>query len=185
MRPAWKQTLYNVLASRAADVRTAVHRTGGAYFPNRSHSLRLAIKKLRYAMEIADTTGLWRSPAALRRLKRAQDALGGAHDRQVLLDRLQRIGESSANSRDFATVSRVLEAEVEALQDRYSALRPEIIAICEAAERRVTPRRGSRALLAAGVIVPSLVILSRRASSPLSHHPLEHEDDIRVRVLVP
>jgi CHAD domain-containing protein len=182
---AWKETLRHVLASRAADVRAAVQRTGGVYFPNRSHSLRLAIKKLRYAAEIADATGFWRVPSALRRLKRAQDALGEAHDRQVLIDRLARIGESPATAREITLVSRVLEAEVEELHRKYAALRGEVIAICDAIDHHVRPRRGGRALIAAGIVVPSLVMLSRHAWRPEAPRSTTSEEEIRVPVLMP
>jgi CHAD domain-containing protein len=180
----WKEPLRHVLASRAADVRAAVQRTGGVYFPNRSHSLRLAIKKLRYATEIADATGFWRVPSALRRLKRAQDALGEAHDRQVLIDRLARIGESPAAVREIVLVSRVLEAEVEERHGKYAALRGEVIAICDAIDRQVRRRRGGRALIAAGLVVP-LVMLSRRASRPVGPRRTTSEEEIRVPVLLP
>ena len=180
---AWKDTLRRLLVTRARDVRVAVHRTGGIYFPNRSHGVRLAIKKLRYALEIAQATGLWRMPAALRCLKRAQDALGNAHDRELLIKRLARIGESPAANRDLETVHRALQAEVEEGQKKYVALRQEILAVCDAAEH-VRPSRRGRALIAAGLVVPPLMMLSRRGPSPAPAAAAAESDDIRVRVLV-
>lgn len=182
--PRWRASLRAIVAWHAADLRTALDRSGGVYFPNRSHSVRLAAKKLRYAMEMADTTGLWRVPSALRHLKRAQDALGAVHDRQLLIDRLTRTGESPAASQELATLRRLLEAEIEERHQKYVALRHQLVAICDAA-RRTPSGSYARAWLAAGVVVPSLVILSRRSDSADHLEVSPCESDVRIRVLMP
>ena len=87
-RRHWRESLHQHIAGRAVELRQSMQRAGGVYFPNRSHATRLAIKKLRYALELAYATRGWEIPRAMRRLRKAQDALGQAHDRHVLRTRL-------------------------------------------------------------------------------------------------
>src|SRR5688572_23409075 len=42
-RTAWRVALRQQMESRAADVRAAINRAGGVYFPNRVHAARVAI----------------------------------------------------------------------------------------------------------------------------------------------
>ena len=60
------------------------------YLPERLHDVRIAVKKLRYAVELgADASGARREPD-LRALKRGQEMLGRMHDLQMLIDRVRR-----------------------------------------------------------------------------------------------
>jgi CHAD domain-containing protein len=52
------------------------------------HALRIAAKRLRYAMEFAERTGAGEHGACVRRLRRMQEALGDWHDRFVLAEEL-------------------------------------------------------------------------------------------------
>ena len=53
------------------------------------HAMRIACKRLRYALERFGSTSAAFEPAAVR-LSHLQDALGTVHDRDVLLERLRR-----------------------------------------------------------------------------------------------
>jgi len=53
----------------------AIHQATGVYFPNRIHRARIAVKKLRYADEIAHVLGLATGTPAIRDLRKAQDLL--------------------------------------------------------------------------------------------------------------
>jgi CHAD domain-containing protein len=65
----WRDVLRQQLADRAGDVRHSIERAGGVYFPNRLHGTRVALKKLRYAVEIATATGLFDGRAILGPVK--------------------------------------------------------------------------------------------------------------------
>lgn len=82
------------VANRAARVRAAVRDAGAVYLPERLHVVRIAVKKLRYAMELrAEARGEGHT-SALRDLKRVQRLLGRMHDLQVLIDRVRDVQAS-------------------------------------------------------------------------------------------
>jgi hypothetical protein len=132
------------------------------------HGARVAIKQLRYTFELADRTGVWRPRGGLGVLKKVQETLGGAHDRQVLLERLEDLGDghSEWNPDEIGALQQFMHAEILALHDSYIQRRPEILAVCDTclpvSRRSRTP---VAALLAAGVLLPSVVFLQRRSSS--------------------
>ena len=78
------------ILTRAQAARRALARAHGVYLPKRAHEARIAIKKLRYAVEAAEELGVWAPPGpALKDLHRAQRVLGDLHDQQVLADRIE------------------------------------------------------------------------------------------------
>ena len=182
---AWRDRLRSHIGERAADVRRSMLHASGVYFPNRSHAARLAMKKLRYALELAQDTGAWRTPRAIRRLRKAQDVLGQAHDREVLLERLKALAQQDASADRAAVESlvAVLEAEILALYRRYLGMRSDVTAICNACERSARRRRPARTLLAAGAALPALMLLRRRPAAPIEH-TASTSDDLRVSVQV-
>jgi CHAD domain-containing protein len=70
--------------SRTRKLWESVERAGGVYFPNRTHAVRIAAKKLRYLLEFT-LEGAERK-RTLKRLRRVQQQLGHLHDRQTLAD---------------------------------------------------------------------------------------------------
>jgi CHAD domain-containing protein len=82
---AWLCVLETRLARRAEGVRSAIAAAGALYVPERLHDVRIAVKKLRYAAELATETGRQRMRADVAALKRAQDVLGRIHDLEVLV----------------------------------------------------------------------------------------------------
>jgi CHAD domain-containing protein len=186
--PEWRQELRRHVGRRSKAVREALHHAGGIYFPNRSHSVRIAIKKLRYALELADALGPWHPVRAVRRLKRAQDALGDAHDRQTAIARLEALDPRQPGIRhsDVEATVRLLEAEIQDLYKKYADQRKELIAICRAGDRFAAPRRVGRTLMAAGLVVPPLIALGRRAAATGSSSRDERaEDHSQVRIEIP
>ena len=81
----WRAVLAARLMRRAKCLSTAVAEAGPLYAPERIHGVRIATKKLRYALEIAQESGLPRATFLVRILKRQQDRLGRLHDLQSLL----------------------------------------------------------------------------------------------------
>lgn len=126
-------------ARRALTLRVAIENAAGIYLPDRLHEVRIAVKKLRYAMELARELSGSRAMAALRTLKRAQDQLGRMHDLEILIARTRAVQGSStaANLRlsgDLDKVVRRLETECRTLHGHYMASRSALIAICERVE---------------------------------------------------
>ena len=72
----WQQQLQASLSDRAQRATDAIRYATGVYFPHRAHSARIAIKKLRYVLEIAEATRALRATGAIPALKKAQDILG-------------------------------------------------------------------------------------------------------------
>jgi CHAD domain-containing protein len=129
---AWRRALKDAIAARAQAVAAAIEHATGVYFPNRTHATRIALKKLRYAMEVANETHSADVTAPLRDLKKGQEVLGELHDRQALLD-----GLAQAESSDEAMVAMVREvagAELEGFHNRYLARRSRLLEIARDAQ---------------------------------------------------
>jgi CHAD domain-containing protein len=135
--------------ARASRLREAIDTAGAVYLPERLHVVRLAAKKLRYALElVAEMSGA--STPELAALKRAQDILGRMHDRQMLIDRVRQ--EQASLTPPDLTVWRDLDALVGSLEDdcrrlhaRYMRGRVGLEAITEklSAQRRRHPPAAS------------------------------------------
>src|SRR5687767_3793796 len=137
-------------ASRAERLRDTIENAAGIYLPDRLHEVRIAVKKLRYAMEIARELSGSRATARILTLKKAQDLLGRMHDLEVLIARIRAVqGSPSAPSlrlsADLDRLVRRLETECRQLHGHYIALRPALLAICDHAIALPERRRASAA----------------------------------------
>jgi CHAD domain-containing protein len=108
----WARRLRVRVGERASALGEALRGMTGVYMPNRAHATRVAVKKLRYAAEIAAETGLWRSPDTTRTLRRAQAALGNVHDLQVLADRTERMTPDAGDTREWRWLRDLLRADI-------------------------------------------------------------------------
>jgi CHAD domain-containing protein len=164
----WDRRLRLAIADRAGDAREAIVHATGVYFPKRAHQARIAIKKFRYATEIAAATGLWNARETIRELKKGQDLLGRVHDRQELLDDLFVIDDvhpEGSHRGQLELVGQVVEAEAHELYGRYLARRPRLLEAASAAERAIAR---PRALIwpAAGLLAASSTLfLARRRTA--------------------
>jgi CHAD domain-containing protein len=95
---------------RAEDLAKVIAQAGSLYSPEPLHSVRIAAKKLRYAMEIERELKRSRVTARIRQLKVFQDRLGRLHDLHVL-----------------AAQSRAVQTEVSATDWRLAAELDELI----------------------------------------------------------
>ena len=98
------------------------------------HAVRIAVKRLRYAAELAAEAGRKRIGADVAVLKAAQSRLGRLHDLQVLLVRAHETQASAslpdlAAWRDLGALVRVVEDDCRTLHGRYMRDRIELIAI--------------------------------------------------------
>jgi CHAD domain-containing protein len=160
LRPMWKQELYATVNQRAKAASDAMAHATGVYFPARLHGARIAIKKLRYTMEIVDSAGAADRRSAIQELKKAQDVLGDIHDRQELLDYLDAAqGEPDAHG-DIALLRQVIDAEIHQLHSRYLARREGLLAICQPTSARSALL--SPSMLTAGAMALSTGVLALR-----------------------
>jgi CHAD domain-containing protein len=130
-------------ARRAVGLRAAMENAAGIYLPDRLHEVRIAVKKLRYALEIAQDLSGSRATARIRTLKRVQDLLGRMHDLEMLIARTRAIQSRAGApdlklSADLDRLVRRLENECRRLHVRYMNERKALRAICD----YVTAREG-------------------------------------------
>jgi CHAD domain-containing protein len=124
------------VAKRATRLASAIERAGGLYLPDRLHAVRVAAKKLRYAMEIQRELKRSRGTARVTQLKRLQDLLGRMHDSEILIDRTRQVqAELAVSDRkltlELDTIIRTLEAECRADHATYMRRRPAILKLCQ------------------------------------------------------
>lgn len=145
---SWRWAIDARIARRASTLSAAMSQAGGVYFAERLHSVRIAVKKLRYALELsADVAGLKSTPE-LRQLRRMQNTLGRLHDLEVLIARIRQV-QASLTPPDL-TAWRELDALVVLLEDdcrrlhgRYMSERDLVAALCARLTGR-TPEVKSR-----------------------------------------
>ena len=135
-------------AKRARTLRAAIEHAGGIYLADRLHRVRVAAKKLRYALEIQRELTHSRTTARLTRLKVQQDLLGRMHDLEILIDRTRGVQENlpAGDRRGMAELDalvRVLEDECREGHASYMQARPAMLKLCDGiiattAERRPT-----------------------------------------------
>jgi CHAD domain-containing protein len=133
---SWRWAIDARVAKRAARLASAMGDAGALYLPERLHAVRIAAKKLRYAVELSTEASGGRGGMDLRVLKRSQELLGRMHDVQMLIDQVRQTQASLTPP--SVTVWRDLDALVTSLEDdcrrlhaRYVRLRNELDAMIE------------------------------------------------------
>jgi CHAD domain-containing protein len=119
---AWRAALAATLMRRAKKLKAAVDDAGALYASERLHAVRIAIKKLRYALEIAEETGQAGAKPLLKTLKREQDRLGHLHDVEALLAHVREAEASpriGARAADLRTYADTLERDCRALHAEF------------------------------------------------------------------
>jgi CHAD domain-containing protein len=111
----WRWASDARVARRAARLNQAIEAAGALYLPERLHAVRISVKKLRYALEVASEARGAAPRAELALLKHSQDLLGRLHDLQVLIDRARQV--QAALTPPNITTWRGLEALVDVLED--------------------------------------------------------------------
>jgi CHAD domain-containing protein len=163
----WRAALAARIVKRARRLDRAIADAGQIYAPEALHQVRIAAKKLRYAVEIAHESGAAPAAAAVRILKRVQDTLGRLHDLQVLQHHVAAVAAAprpahrDAPDVGLAALARWIEDECRHLHGRYIAILPALREALETARRpvavRLTAPRGSRA--------PKMELAARRRTA--------------------
>jgi CHAD domain-containing protein len=140
------------VARRAGVLKDAIEQAGNVYLVERLHVVRIALKKLRYGVEVAQELAGERRNPDLRLLKREQELLGRLHDLQMLIDRVRRVQGALvppdlAVWRELDGVIRELETSCRRLHAKYMHDRTALLQVCDrlqapsAGERRGRSRR--------------------------------------------
>ena len=121
---------------RAFALHAAIENAGNIYLADRLHQVRIAVKKLRYVLEIARELSRSRASARIRMLKNAQDLLGRMHDLEVLITRIRALQGSARAptlkvSADLDRLVRRLETECRQLHVRYMDFKKKLLELCD------------------------------------------------------
>jgi CHAD domain-containing protein len=112
---AWVWAVEARAIRRAARVRVAIETAGTAYDPERLHDVRIAVKKLRYALELVAYGRSQRESRDIDGLKATQDLLGRLHDLEILIRRARH--EQASLSPLTLIAWRELDSLISALED--------------------------------------------------------------------
>jgi CHAD domain-containing protein len=131
---SWRWAIDARAAGRASRLSTAIADAGALYLPERLHAVRIAGKKLRYAVELWAEAVREPARADLRALKRSQALLGRMCDLQVLIDRVRRTQASLTPPsvtvwRDLDALRSSLEDDCRRLHARYMRIRDTLSAV--------------------------------------------------------
>ena len=134
---AWRVALASRLVKRAGRLTAAIREAGHIYAADRLHQVRIAAKKLRYAMELAADGRVPGAGRLVAQLKRAQDTLGRLHDLQVLQHHVAAVASAPPSRRGghdggLGVIEQALEAECRHLHGKYLASSQSLL---DAAER--------------------------------------------------
>jgi len=132
---SWQWAIEARVARRASALSDAIAAAGTFYLSERLHHVRIAVKKLRYALELtADVAGVKTMPE-LTQLRRVQEVLGRLHDLQVLVDRTRET-QASLSPPDLAAWRELdrlvvsLEEDCRRLHGRYMHDSAPLDALC-------------------------------------------------------
>jgi CHAD domain-containing protein len=147
---AWRWALDARVARRAQMLGAAIGKAGAVYLHERLHDVRIALKKLRYGVELSAEAAGTRQTADLRMLKRTQELLGRLHDLQVLIDRTREVQASLtppdvASWRQFDALITTLEHECRRLHARFVRGRTDLLALTDRLAGRSSAAAGRRA----------------------------------------
>jgi CHAD domain-containing protein len=178
----WREVLSARLRTRAVRLREALERAGAMYGIEALHGVRIAGKKLRYALEVTGESGAASTAQLVTTLKRGQDLLGRLHDLDVVAQHVRIIRASGAPSGAAVPPFEALEALLQRLEQdcrqlhaRYLRLRASLMRVCDrvidetvprvrrASERRPARRRPLKMSLGAGSRAPAVRLASTRA----------------------
>lgn len=132
----WRWVIDARVKHRAETLKEAID-AAGVYLGDRVHAVRVAVKKVRYAVELEAEISAeesWR--ADLVTLKRVQSVLGRLHDWEVLIDRVRQVQASLTPPnltlwRALGGLLTAVETECRRLHARYVRDAAALAALCD------------------------------------------------------
>lgn len=142
---AWRDVLGTRLVKRARTLTAAIDGAGQLYVPENLHAVRIAAKKLRYALELASDSGTAAAVEHVRAIKRTQALLGRLHDLQILQAHVADVQAAPASGSPgmdaaFDALSRHIEDACRHLHGRYLGSAAGLRDLCHAVPAAVVPR---------------------------------------------
>ena len=124
------------VARRAADLKLAMQAAGSVYLASRLDDVRTALRKLRFAAELAADATPGVEPADVRMLVRAHVLLAELNDLQSLVDLIRHVQSTLATPdlkawRDLDALVISLENRCRGLHARYVRERTALVALCD------------------------------------------------------
>jgi CHAD domain-containing protein len=146
---AWRDALGSRLMKRGKALTSAIGTAGRMYSPEHLHAVRIAAKKLRYAMELALDAGVTAAAKPLAIVKRTQNTLGHLHDLQVLQTHVSAV-QAAPKARTLPDggleiIGRELESQCRHLHARYVASISKLHDALEMTRSVVVPQLAHRA----------------------------------------
>ena len=138
----WRGVLATRLMRRAKALGAAIEDAGPLYAPERLHEVRISIKKLRYALEIARDAGVPASAGLVRLLKRHQERLGHLHDLQMLLKHVRETEASpgvGSRVNDLSAYAESLDRACRRLHAGFVEHRSELSTVVKDVRHQVVP----------------------------------------------
>jgi CHAD domain-containing protein len=139
----WRRVLAARLAKRSRNLAKHVEAAGQLYAPEQLHQVRIAVKKLRYALELAVDAGVTAAASSVRSLKRVQEVLGTLHDLQVLQDHVTAVQVDSPRQtgphEGLAAIAGRIEAKCRLLHARYVRTAPELLGVTRVVRTEIAP----------------------------------------------
>jgi CHAD domain-containing protein len=138
-----RRRLARRVIDRAQVLGVAVSDAGAILVVDRVHAVRIAAKRLRYALELTGELKLVPTGAPLARLKTVQDLLGELHDLDVLRGEAARLRRElppdSIVAEDLEQMSSALEADIRQLHARYLRGARGLAALTHRVRDRIAP----------------------------------------------
>lgn len=122
---------------RARELVRVIGKAGNLYVPERLHQVRVAAKKLRYAVEVERELKRSRATSRIRQLKALQDCLGRLHDLHILGEkvRVSRLRVQPIDTRlsdDLEALLEAVERDGRKEHAAYLGRRDSILKLCTA-----------------------------------------------------
>jgi len=138
-----RRRLARRVVDRACALAAAVDASGAMLIVDRVHAVRIAAKRLRYALELAGELALAKTQVFVARLKTTQDILGSLHDLDVLRIEAARVHASlppeSIVARDLDRIVAALDGDVRQLHARYLRGARALAALTDRVQDRMAP----------------------------------------------
>jgi len=140
----WRRSIVTETLARQQELCDAMDRAPVVYMPNRVHRVRIATKKLRYALEVGEATGIRVNPNVMRDLRKTQDLLGRVHDADVARGVVRGLHRADGSvAAEAAILDAVMAADCSARYEKYLARRERLQAACDYCARLAATTRWS------------------------------------------
>ena len=122
---------------RSQRLRQALDRAGAVYVAEPLHRVRIAVKQLRYALEVAGHARRSRATARVTQLRDIQELLGRAHDLHVLGERVRQvqlrvIRTSRTTAAELGRLAAALDEACRAEHAAFMSRRAGLFTLCAA-----------------------------------------------------